>query len=30
MCIRPVEVEEKKAEEPGGKTEDKEKACDIL
>ena len=28
MCITPVEVEEKKAGEPGGKTEDKKKACD--
>ena len=29
MCITPVEVEEKKAQEPEEKTEDKKKACDI-
>ena len=28
-CITPVEVKEKKAGEPRGKTEDKKKACDI-
>ena len=29
VCIMPVQVEEKKVEEPEEKTEDKKKTCDI-